>query len=114
MKLFVRLLMIAVLAAFAAGSVAHAAGSSEMAATMLVAGKMPMMASDCKACDGGELADMGSACDLLCATNSVAAMPVLQAAGLASLHRGALFPSADRDLVGHVGPPAEHPPRTLI
>lgn len=112
MKMFVRLLMIALLAAFAAGSVVHAAGSSNMATTMLVSGEAAMMASDCEAC--GEFADMGSACDLLCVANGVATIPVLQANGFVPLHRGTLVPAPARDLLGHVGPPAKQPPRSLI
>lgn len=114
MKPAFRLLMIVVLAAFAAGSLVHAAGSSEMAATMLHAGEAPVTSADCEACDEGRTGDMGSACDLVCATNIVAAIPVLQADGFVPLRRGTLVPAAARDLLGHVGPPAKQPPRTLI
>lgn len=79
--------MIAEPAAFGAGSVVHAASSSEIAATMVVSGDTSMMAPDCKACIEGEVAGVGRACDLFCAANGVAAVPVLQAHGFAPLRR---------------------------
>ena len=102
MKFVARLILVAVLAVFAVSSVAHAAGSADMAAAMIASGDAAMPMSDCDACD-----DTGAA-------GSFAAVVAPQAYGIVSSPREALGPAVTQDFCGLSSPPAKHPPRTLI
>ena len=50
MQFLVRIIAVAVLAAFVAGSLAHAAGAAEMAVTMVSSSDAAMGMSDCETC----------------------------------------------------------------
>ncbi|WP_339834313.1 hypothetical protein [uncultured Parvibaculum sp.] len=114
MKFVARLILVAVLAVFAVSSVAHAAGSADMAAAMIASGDAAMPMSDCDACDDTGAGEMGLACDLVCGAGSFAAVVAPQAYGIVSSPREALGPAVTQDFCGLSSPPAKHPPRTLI
>ncbi|RKF12471.1 hypothetical protein D6850_17515 [Roseovarius spongiae] len=113
MHLFARLMMTAVLAAFAASSVAHAAGSARMASEMIVAG-VDVTGAGCEACDDDAAGTLGIACDFVC-NSAVAAALVETSAGcgpfaVSSAH-GMMI---EQDFHGLTGPPAKQPPRLLL
>ena len=114
MKFVVRLILVAVLAAFAVSSVAHAAGSAEMAAAMIASDDAAVHMSDCDACGDLDADDMGVACGFVCGAGGFAAVLAPQAYGIVSAPRGALGLAITRDFCGVSSPPAKHPPRTLI
>lgn len=114
MKSLARLIFVAVLAAFAASSVAHAAGSAEMAAVMISADDAAMHMSDCDACGDPDASEMGLACDFVCGAGSFTAVLAPQACAIVSAAREALGPAVTQDFRGVSGPPAQHPPQTLI
>lgn len=108
-----RLIVVMLLAVFAAGTVAHSAMATEMAVTMAVAdaGEIGMDMPDCSGCDTDDATDM-AACDLACTAPLVAD---LSSASLPGPHiRPQHEPSIPRDMRGRTGGPALDPPRTLI
>ena len=112
MHFVARLIIIAVLAAFAASSVAHAAGSARMASEMITAGA-EMPGADCEACDGSA-GPSGIACDFVC--NSATAAALLETSaefGLHAISSAHGMPIA-RDFRGLTSPPAKQPPRFLL
>jgi hypothetical protein len=112
MHFVARLIMIAVLAAFAASSVVHAAGSARMASEMIAAGA-EMPGADCEACDGSA-GPSGIACDFVC--NSATAVALVGASaefGLIAVSSAHGLPIA-RDFSGLISPPAKQPPRFLL
>ncbi|MDF1671200.1 MAG: hypothetical protein P1U83_16480 [Roseovarius sp.] len=114
MKFFARLMMIASLAAFAASSVAHAAGSAKMASEMIAEGVEMTALADCEACDDDATGSLGIACDFVC--NSAAAAALVEASAefdplaVSSAHG---MPIA-RDFRGLTSPPAKQPPRLFL
>ena len=114
MQFIARLLFVALLAAFAASSVAHAAGSAKMTANMVAADVMSMDMADCEACDGPEVGGMGLACDFLCGSGSLAAVLGPQGDRFVQPTGGLLDPAVTADHCGLACPPTEQPPRTLI
>ena len=114
MKFLARLILVAVLAAFAASSVAHAAGSAEMAAAMIASDDAAMHMSDCDPCGDTDAGEMGLACGFVCGAGGFAAVLAPQAHGVVSASREALGPAVTQDFCGIASPPAKHPPRTLI
>lgn len=114
MKFFARLLLVAVLAAFAASSVAFASGSAEMAATMIVSDDAAMDMPECEACGASDASEMGIACDLVCGAGGFAAVLASQSQGIVQAPHQTLEPAVMQDFRGRTGPPAKQPPRTLI
>ncbi|MCW7546304.1 hypothetical protein N7I30_21255 [Aurantimonas litoralis] len=114
MQFVARLLFVAFLSAFAASSVAHAAGSAKMAADMATSHVAAMEMADCDACDGPEVGDIGIACDVLCGSGSLAAILGPQSGRFIQPLGGLLDPAVTEDLCGLTCPPTEQPPRTFI
>ncbi|QIK42488.1 hypothetical protein [Pontivivens nitratireducens] len=112
MHFVARLIMIAVLAAFAVSSVAHAAGSARMASEMITAGA-EMPGADCEACDDSA-GPSGIACDFVC--NSAAAAALVETSAEFGLHAisSAHGMSIARDFRGLTSPPAKQPPKFLL
>ena len=113
MRFLARLIMIAVLAAFAASSAAHAAGSARMASGMIAAG-VDMAEDGCEACDDDTAGALGIACDFVC--NSAAAAALLEASaefGPLAVSSAHGMPIA-RDFRGLTSPPAKQPPKILL
>lgn len=111
MKFFAHLILVAVLAAFAASSVAYAASSVKMAATMIASGDAAMDMSDCDA--DSEAGEMGIACDFVCAAGGFAAVHTSQVQAIVPL-RESLEPTVTQDFYSLARPPGKQPPRTLI
>lgn len=107
------LICIALLAVFAASTVAHAALATEMAVTMAVADadETGMDMPDCSGCDTDDTTDM-AACNLACTAPLVADLSGASAPG--PCMRPQHEPAVACDLSGRTGPPALDPPRTLI
>lgn len=114
MPKFVRILVAALLAVFAVGSVVHATSTTTMAVKMALADGGPMDMADCTGCDAeGNGDDGGLTCDLVCnapfvadlGTESTVSVPVAVST---------VEPRGVYDFVGRTGPPDPHPPRTLI
>lgn len=115
MKLFARLLLVTVLAVFTAGSVAFAAGSAQMAATMIVASdEAAMDMPECDPCGASDAGEMGIACDLVCGAGGFAAVLAPQTQSIVQAPHEALWPAVAQGSYGLTGPPAKQPPRTLI
>lgn len=109
-----RLILIAFLAVFAASTVAHAAGSAAMAASMITAKDPAMGMADCKACGGSDANPGGIACDFVCGTGALAALPAHSCEGITRISGQAFKFSQAREFRGLSSPPAMRPPRTLI
>lgn len=114
MTFLARLIFAAVFAAFAASSVAHAAGSAEMAAAMIASDDAAMHMSDCDACGDTDAGEMAVACDLVCGAGSFAAVLAPHGYGIVSVPREALGPAVTQNFCGVASLPAKPPPRTLI
>ena len=113
MHFVARLIIIAVLAAFAASSVVHAAGSARMASEMIAAGA-GMAGADCEACDDDTAGTLGVACDFVC--NSATAVALVGASaeiGPIAVSSAHGLPIA-RDFRGLISPPAKQPPKILL
>lgn len=114
MQFIARLIFVALLAAFAASSVAHAAGSAKMAADMVAIDVASMDMADCEACDGPEVGGMGPTCDFLCSSGSFAAVLGPQGDRFVQPPHGLLNPVVSGGHRGLTCPPTEHPPRTHL
>ncbi|MET4702077.1 hypothetical protein ABIE65_005128 [Constrictibacter sp. MBR-5] len=114
MNFVARLIIVAVLAAFAVSSVAHAAGSAEMAAATIACDDAATHMSDCDACGDLDAGEMGVACDFVCGAGGFAAVLAPQAYGIVSAPREALRAPVTQEFSGVSSSPAKPPPRTLI
>ena len=114
MKFFARLLLVAVLAAFAASSVAVASGSAEMAATMIASDEAAMDMSECEPCGATDAGERGIACDLVCGAGGFAAVLAPQTQGVIQASRETVGSVVTQDSHGLTGSPPEQPPRLLI
>ncbi len=114
MQFIAGLVLVGLLAAFAASSVGHAAGSAKMAADMVAIDVASMDMADCEACDGPEVGGMGLACDFLCGSGSLAAVLGPHGDRFVQPTGGLLDPAVTDDHCGLTCPPTEQPPRTLI
>lgn len=114
MKFIARLMLAAFLAAFAASSVAYAADSGEMAASMVLSDDA-MEISDC-ATPCGEVDAGGSAvvCDIECGVGGFAAVLATQTQGVFQAPWVIMAPPVAQTSDGLTGLPAKQPPRTLI
>lgn len=109
-----RILFVALLAVFVAGSVANAASTTTMAVKMALAETGTMDMAACTDCDAdGDADDDTLLCDLVCTAPFVADLGNESAVGnpFALLHAQ---PIGVYDFVGRTGPPDPYPPRTLI
>lgn len=109
MAMFVRALLFVLVAAFASGTVAHAANATSMDLTMALESADTDM-PDCQGCpdDGSRL----PSCDTVCVTPFVAVIPVA-AADMPVIHSPLAIPAV-RQVVGRTGPPDPYPPRSII
>ncbi|RCK45986.1 hypothetical protein TH25_17325 [Thalassospira profundimaris] len=110
MSKLVRILVIVLLAAFAAGTVAHAASATSMTVKMSLADMNDGNVEDCPSCSG----DQGTVpvCDQVCVPSLVAA-PVGTALALPLFaYDFAAAPMGDSASLS--GPPDPYPPRTNI
>lgn len=109
MRNLARILAVVFLAAFAAGTAAHAAAATDMSLKMSMATMNDGMA-DCHDCPGDD--GQASACDQFCVTTLSAICPpateeLPHVAALASS-----LPAEPSD--GRTGPPDPYPPRTIF
>ena len=114
MMLLARLMLAAFLAAFAATSVGHAAGSGEMAAAMVLSDDA-METSDCVIpCGESDAGGLAVVCDIECGTGGVVALLAGQAHGVFQEPQEIFALPIAQTSNGLTGPPAKQPPRTLI
>jgi hypothetical protein len=110
MSKLARLLMIVFLAAFAAGTAAHAAAATDMSLEMSMASMEDGGMVGCQDCPGGE--GQASACEQFC-VSTLAALSTPAATALPiSAEPVAILPS--NCLGGRTGPPDPYPPRTIL
>lgn len=110
MSKLVRILVIALLAAFAAGTVAHAASATSMALKMSLADTNGGNVEDCAGCIGDEGAV--PVCDQVCVTPLVAVPLGTPLALPLFAYEFATAPLSDSASLS--GPPDPYPPRTNI
>jgi hypothetical protein len=110
MRAVVRMLMLAVLAWFVAGTAVHAASAAAMDIRMALAGAGDMQMPDCDGCSGD--GDDGVPCDSACVMPLVAS-PVSVALAR-RLSSGRCEFTATDELVGRAGSPDPYPPRPII
>lgn len=113
MQRWVRILAVALLAAFSVGSVVHAASATTMSVTMALADHGAMDMADCDACCPGpdESGDC-VACDAVCLAPLVANLGPGGALSISA--RVPLAGCAIPDFVGRTGQPEPFPPRNLV
>jgi len=109
----VRIFMVALIAAFAVGTVAQAASSTTMSLKMALADGGAMDMADCQGCGSdGDGENEGLSCDIVCVSPLLANLGVeahaLQVSG-PSLSTRSFY-----HLAGRTSPPEPYPPRTLI
>ena len=118
MTLVSRMILVLVLAVFAAGSVVHAAGATTMAVEMYTVHSTDMDSSgmgpaDCDACseeDGTE----ALICDLVCSAVGFAAVPVSDAPELKPIIDDLRQRFSDMKLSGVGNLPLRDPPRPIL
>lgn len=109
-----RILVAALLAVFAAGSVVHATSATTMAVKMALADGATLDMSDCMGCDAeGSGDEGGQTCDLVCTAPFVADLGAGSTTGLPAAV-STVEPKSVYDFVGRTGPPDLHPPRSFI
>jgi hypothetical protein len=109
MRAVVRILMLAVLVWFVAGTAVNAASAAAMDVKMALAGTGDMQMPDCDGCAGD--GDDGASCDGACVLPLLAnLLPVEVARRLSSDPREI---AATDELIGRTGPPDLHPPRFI-
>ncbi|ORE91769.1 hypothetical protein ATO13_19295 [Stappia sp. 22II-S9-Z10] len=114
MQSFVRILVVALLAVFAAGSVAHVASTTTMAIKMAFADTGAIDMADCTGCDADDDGDDGVlVCNLVCSAPFVADLRTESAVNMLAVVSMA-EPTGLSDFVGRTGPPDPYPPRTLM
>ena len=110
MSNLVRILAVVFLAAFAAGTAAHAAASTDMSLKMSMAAMDEGGMADCQDCPRDD--GLASACDQFCVTTLTAICPpaVTELPHVAAIVSSPpAEPSDDR-----TGPPDPYPPRTTF
>ncbi|MFU0503816.1 hypothetical protein [Pseudaminobacter sp. NGMCC 1.201702] len=110
MNRLVRVLAVVFLAAFAAGTAAHAAAATNMSLKMSMATMDDGGMADCQDCPGDDA--QATACDQFCVTTLAAICPP---AATEHPHVAASVssPPAERS-DGRTGPPDPYPPRTTL
>lgn len=111
MKWFIRTLALILLAAFAAGTIAHAAGATTMAVNMALTASGAMNMGDCERCvsDGGDKKNAAT-CDIACVfpfSGTVSPEQAVHSQTAATASAFGLF-----DVAGRTGPPDPYPPRS--
>lgn len=113
MQIVARTLFIALLAVFAASSVASAASANAMSVKMAAAADGGMDMPDCQNCDGAPDGDAsGPACDVMCIVPLIACAE--QARTLDLGHAVALATLTGKSPPGRTSPPEPYPPRPFI
>lgn len=118
MTLFSRMLLVLVLAVFAAGSVVHAAGASTMAVDMAMVemsdmDPASMGSADCNAC-GDEDGAGTAVCDLVCSAGGFAAVPEADTPELRPTMYDLRQQFSDVKLSGVGNFPLRDPPRSIL
>jgi hypothetical protein len=107
-----RILLVALLAVFAASGVVHAASATTMAVKMALADGDAMDMADCDGCGSGDAGNKsGPPCDMVCIAPFVATVNAETA--LAFPMSATAVDWASRDFAGRTGPPDPYPPRNL-
>lgn len=109
MSKLARILAVVFLAAFSAGTAAHAAASTDMSLKMSMAAMDDGGMADCQDCPGDE--GQASACDQFCVTTLTAICPpaVTELPHVAAIVSSPPAKPSD----GRTGPPDPYPPRTI-
>lgn len=121
MRLIARLIVIAVIAAFAAGSIVHAAGSAIMTADMitkkvdLIDTKIDLIEmSGCDNCDGADGFASGLTCDFVCSGSGFMFAFIPETTNITLRSGENLKFPAPRTLQNLAYSPEKHPPRNII
>ena len=106
----IRIFMIVMLAAFAAGTVVHTANAATMSAKMTLAVVYCAGTGDCQDCSGGN--DNNPKCDNACVSPILAVVPSGQPSlpGAETITESPVLQS----VIGRTGPPDPYPPRSII
>lgn len=107
MKRLARIFALLMLATFVAGTVVHAAATTEMSLHMTVAAAADADMNDCGGCE--ETTWIAVTCDQSC-VQPLVALPVSMSADAALAPKSPRL-SVPHGLVGRTGPPERHPPR---
>lgn len=110
MSKFARILAVVFLAIFAAGTVAHAAASTDMSLKMSIASMAGEGMADCQDCPGDD--GQVSGCDQFCLLTfaAICAPAGTELPDVAEV----VAVRAEGPPGGHGGPPDPHPPRTAL
>ena len=110
---FARILVVALIAVFAAWSVAQVANATTMALEMAAVDGEAMDMADCEGCDPGEMDDQASlACNILCVSPAFADLATSQASTSAPVPSQTGW--AVYDFAGRTYPPDPFPPRSVF
>jgi len=112
MQKFARLFALILLAAFAAGSVVHAASATSMSVKMALSDSAAMDMADCEGCGSDDSSDGTLTCDIVCIAPLVASLS--PDSFLAARPSSSPKVSDSYDYVGRTGSPEPYPPRILI
>ena len=107
-----RISIIALVAAFAAGITIRVADASAMALHIATAAGGDVNMGGCKNCPDDGHGDSGSGCADICAMPAMLAPDVTEIVFLIVAHEPASF--ADRTVIGRTRPPEPHPPQSII
>ncbi|RWK43943.1 hypothetical protein [Mesorhizobium sp.] len=110
MSKLVRILVVVFLAAFAAGTAAHAATATDMSLKMSMSGMDDGSMADCQDCPGDDA--QASACDQVCVTTLVAIVTPADA-DLPNVTNAVAIRTAGSP-GGRTGPPDPYPPRPIL
>ena len=113
MSMIVRMIVVLTLAVFAAGSVAHAAGSTVMDVEMAAVQASDMGMTDCDPC-GGEDEAAAVACDPACSTGGFASLGAGQSSAVVLAATTARPHAYGVRLSGLASLPLKHPPRFIL
>ncbi|MHA6645560.1 hypothetical protein [Mesorhizobium sp. A623] len=110
MRKLARIFAIVLLTAFAAGTVANAAGATSMSLQMSAIAMADGTMGDCQDCpsDNGK----SLACDQACVAPLIAIAPVTRIDLPVAQTEVAVSPV--KESAGHIGSPQPYPPRTII
>lgn len=113
MARFARILVVALIAVFAAWSSAHIATATTMSLEMAAMDGKAMDMADCNACDPGELGDQSSlSCDFACVSPVLADLVTSQVFTSSPMAEHVVRPVYD--FAGRTYPPDPHPPRAFL
>lgn len=113
MTRFARVLVLALIAVFAAWSSAHVANATTMALEMAAVDGDAMDMADCDACESGEMGDQASlACNMACVSPVLAVLVTGQTLTPAPV--GSHTGWATCTFPGQTYPPDPYPPRAVL